>query len=388
MNDFYLEDKLRLMGQPKRTIGDYVESEGILVPTRFNSVLEAINSGRPIIFRSEHVQDYEGASGIVESPKLDWIKSDWKINVENEDQIKNYLFNPKKDDRRTYSLASHYCGLMNISLEDFVSKISFSSWEKIRGYSRTITSDSAIKGRYHIETWGENPENKLVANYSIFEQNELRNQVYSPLNREFEETVPRLVELYEQIRHLPRFDPNHCPIMEFVTSFEGENYFLQYHRTRDFEKSEFLLEREPTKNEKQTPFVRGATSPQGITVRATKVYGWQFLEGNKIRLKENEEASFDSHWNRVFSELMVRKRLIQFNSESDCRFKLMKYIAKHDPRSKLFKPKISLIDDFSNLVSKEDLELMYQQSVDSGEDQTITMYVISDGRKAYYQRVD
>jgi len=65
MADYYLEDRSRLQGQPKRTIADYVEQQGILVPRRFDSLEEAQASGLPILARSEHSQDYDGVSGLL-----------------------------------------------------------------------------------------------------------------------------------------------------------------------------------------------------------------------------------------------------------------------------------------------------------------------------------
>ncbi len=41
MNDFYIEHPEELNCQPKKTIGDYVESCGIPVPRRFESLAEA-----------------------------------------------------------------------------------------------------------------------------------------------------------------------------------------------------------------------------------------------------------------------------------------------------------------------------------------------------------
>ena len=41
MGDYYTSDPSRLHGQPKRTIGDYVASQGILVPRRFDTLEEA-----------------------------------------------------------------------------------------------------------------------------------------------------------------------------------------------------------------------------------------------------------------------------------------------------------------------------------------------------------
>ena len=49
MTDFYLQNPAELNGQPKKTIGDYVEQNEILVPRRHASLDEALSSGRKII---------------------------------------------------------------------------------------------------------------------------------------------------------------------------------------------------------------------------------------------------------------------------------------------------------------------------------------------------
>ena len=67
MIDYYLEDTTRLNGQPKRTISDYVESQGVLVPRRFATLEEARRSRVKVIARSEHEQDYDGVSDLGES---------------------------------------------------------------------------------------------------------------------------------------------------------------------------------------------------------------------------------------------------------------------------------------------------------------------------------
>ena len=68
--DHYTTHPEALKGQPKRTIADYVEQHGILVPRRFDSLSEARRSKKAILLRSEHEQEYDGCSGILESIKL------------------------------------------------------------------------------------------------------------------------------------------------------------------------------------------------------------------------------------------------------------------------------------------------------------------------------
>ena len=83
--DYYLEDIARLEGQPKRAIADYVEQNGILVPRRFASLQDARASGLPIIARSEHPQDYAGASGILKSLLL--YKEEY-VDIQTEEKLK------------------------------------------------------------------------------------------------------------------------------------------------------------------------------------------------------------------------------------------------------------------------------------------------------------
>ncbi len=51
-------------------IVDYVEDAGFLVPRRFKDLEEAldfVDQGGKVIMRSEHPQDYDGVSGLLES---------------------------------------------------------------------------------------------------------------------------------------------------------------------------------------------------------------------------------------------------------------------------------------------------------------------------------
>lgn len=62
--DYYTEHPPH---QPKREIAEYVRSQDILVPEIYDSLKTALQSGNPFIVRSEHPQDYAGASGLVSS---------------------------------------------------------------------------------------------------------------------------------------------------------------------------------------------------------------------------------------------------------------------------------------------------------------------------------
>lgn len=72
--DYYLEDRARLEGQPKRAIADYVEQNGIMVPRRFGSLQEARASGKEVLLRSEHQQDSSMLLNVVSDGKRALVK--------------------------------------------------------------------------------------------------------------------------------------------------------------------------------------------------------------------------------------------------------------------------------------------------------------------------
>jgi hypothetical protein len=203
-----------------------------------------------------------------------------------------------------------------------------------------------------------------------------------PLTDDLRDGLLGLIETYEAVRNLPRFDPNHCPIMEFQTS-HGKDFFLQYHRTRDFDPVKFELTRQPIDGEIEVPFVRGATPPEGITARVAFQYAGAF-EG-KLQLRDYEEGSWDIHYSHVFPELMVRKRnlqMIYMSSQSNLDFNLLKFVVHHEQRSKLFKPRVSVIHKIEDIITHED------RKRESDEDQYVNVYVVSDGKRAFIKRVD
>lgn len=368
MGDYYTENPEELKDQPKKTIADYVEENRILVPRRFKSLRKAKKSGLHIIIRSEHPQDYDGASGLLWSPDLNE-----DLKSKNEKKIKKEVVETAQP------RISEYCSLLNISEKKFINEISFSYWEIIEGYNRAVIADSAIKGKYHIICEGVSP-----ANYTIFDNGKI-NSFCNKLPSELEEDLPKIIELYEEIRNLDKFDSNHCPIMEFQSSIDNgkvRNFFLQYHRTRDFEPSDFVIERGPEKNEVKSRVVRGKTPPEGINVKAILVYGFESLDCyNNWKLSEQEDARMTYTHNRPFSEIMSRRRKVNLID-----YKSLKHILTHFLKSTLFKPELSIINS-KELYTQEEYSLMLKNARETKTNQTIDFHVISDGRKAYIKRI-
>ena len=131
MSDFYIANPHELRGKPKATIADYVEQNGILVPKRFATFDEALRYGLPIIARSEHTQDYDGASGLLKSPV---IAPEQGITDEG---VKKEILKGERWRK--------YCALFGIGELQFETSVSVSYWEKIPGYNIGIIADLLIR---------------------------------------------------------------------------------------------------------------------------------------------------------------------------------------------------------------------------------------------------
>ncbi len=378
MADYYLKDHTRLHGQPKRTVGDYVENNGILVPRRFDSLAEARAVGIPFLARSEHPQDYDGASGII--PTL----SDRNLSdTLSEEDLKRKALS----DKDFGSKYNAYCALLGTDEKQFGEDISFSFWQEIDGYNRTIVADSALPHKYHIMT--TKIVKPFLPNYALVEEGKLVTQYGTPLMNVLIDGLPELLELYESIRTLPHFDANHCPIMEFQTESEtGKNYFLQYHRTRDFVPVSFRIERPALGNEITSLFVRGATPSEGTTFDLTVIPG-RFLHKKReaLTIPELEDAAFLSRW-ILYDETMARRRRCIFSKVRNVEDCLIPAARGHTTRSALFKPELSIIVSNNAVCSEQEFRTLWYRGKETGEDQKIKVHVVSDGRKAYIRRVD
>jgi hypothetical protein len=404
--DYYLQDKSRLEGQPKRAIAEYAEQNGILVPRRFDSLAEARDSHKPILLRSEHPQEYDGISGLLDSLSLS--NSPVRDSQDTEEVKQKYFEKEEKADG--IPLYKQFCKSLGLNEEEFRKQTSFSIWECLEGLNRAVIADSSIPNRYHIMTLPHRDDiDNWFCNYAIVDNGELTKDLIMPLPEELKEGLRDLIETYEQIRHLERFDSNNCPIMEFQT-YKGKNYFLQYHRTRDFLPVDFILDRDLKEGEIEVPFVRGATSKEGGTFKTTVYYA-----GNWYFNPEDEDGSFDLHHNRIFPELQFKKRKLQIINSKDLTNELTCLVADHIQKSKLFKPKVSAIFPIE-LVMKDNEVLWggydhvhfangrkyvprdptlkdgesifnFSEEVQKGHNASMDIHFVSDGKRAFVKRV-
>lgn len=366
MTDFYLQNPPM---QPKAEIADYVESNGILVPRRFETEKQARNSGLEIICRSEHPQDYAGFSGLLNSPRLDNFG---EMNKSSKKQLENY------------------CILTGTSKEEFLSQLSYSFWERLEGDNCKVIADSSLKNRYHMF---------IRSAYFLVEDS----RIISKFDTEGVEDpeVAKIINFYEQIRTLDRFDPNHCPVIEFQ-QVDRDLLFLQYHRIRDFEESTFSLNREANSDEIECEFVRGVTSKDGVEVKcqvATYNNKLDIFTGEieNIRLLNKRSEAFFAVGANPFPELVneiqSRERIANFLTQMKYRcgenIDLGFYmpIRGHDSISAIFKPQLGIAVPYDQLFTRDDVNTLYKKAKQTKEDQFVDVHVVSDGRKAFVKRL-
>jgi len=405
--DYYLEDLNRLEGQPKRAVADYVESNGILVPCRFDSFEEAKNSDKKIILRSEHPLEYAEISGLLDSCYLESVG-----NVNNIEEIKRVISNRLDKDGmsvfRGHYLMQGYCSMIGLDFDETWDKLSFSFWEYLPGINKTIVADSSIKGRYHIQEnmFGSVKEDLWIHKHFIIEEGKLIKS-FGCVHPDVKERGDflEMIELYETIRNLPRFDGNNCPMMEFQ-SVGDKHYFLQYRRGRDFVASDFELDSSVQDN---TLFVRGHTPKEGIYGKVTVAYveNWSDVNSWSWKVSDKEFGSFDFHYNWAFSNIMCPRRKLQLihpSAKSDLNFELMKFVVKHSLNTKLFSPEVSVIckdevfrdlkgydnegDSYKDFLEGSEVARLGELARKTGENQGIEVHLVSDGKRAILEGTD
>ena len=396
---------LGLVSQPKSTITAYMKHHGILTPRVYDTLSDALASGKKIVARSEHWQDYMGASGlsrsiflskeIIEKAQVDLtpeLNQPWSIFNEHpafEEVVKKHdslieidklndllIANASKISQKDFEQCiirldardiEQFCKWQGLNLQEFYNDSSLSYWEYIDGWNRKIVADSSISKRYHILTRPEwnSPSYLIVDNDTLTEG-------AKDLPPELIQQVKKTIDFYESIRSL--LDPNHCTLVEFQTTKNGDNYFLQALRTRVFSESKFDIRDIDTSNMQPCTYVRGATPKTGMLLNTSTFYP------QEIRQKPlpHEDASFDRVVSdRLFMELMTKKRKVQFldGDFGDIAFGITN---QHLPTSKLFKPATSAGVKFGALLSKDARNILQ-----ANPGIKIPILFISDGRSAF-----
>lgn len=385
--------------QPKREIAEYVASHGIKIPPIFADLREALRSGQPVLVRSEHPQDRAGSSGVVDSLLINpqelstfYLRdsSDWKeFFKRRQPNLKSRLIEatamqagslPQTEvEKRIGGLSFYsingYCKFNGIGRSDFMKDLSFSYWQALPGINRAVIADSAIKGRHHILSYGQDMRQGFFVlrnhAYYIIENGQVTEGDNYKFPKESDSMYQSVIDFYESVRSLPKFNPNHCPIME-VQTVNKKHYFLQYHRTRDFQAADFVLDRPAGEGEMEAVFVRGVTPSEGMSVTVGVHY-------DALMPKPEEEGAMDFWPNRQLIEAFVRNRKLQIIDAKD----MFSDDPGHRQRSLLFKPQLSI-------ALERDQRDLLKAGINYSEENPQPMFqveVVSDGRKAYIKRV-
>jgi hypothetical protein len=269
---------------------------------------------------------------------------------------------------------------MNLDFEKFNEEISFSYWEHIPGFNRSIVADSAIPNKWHVMT--KDLDKKSASLFTTYENGEI-----ICYDQDIHAVVPQLLDLeplietYEKIRRLPNFDSNHCPLMEFQTDRDGKNYFLQYHRTLDFEPADFVLDRLANKDEIEAIFVRGATPKEGIKSKI-------LISKKTHTLFEYERAALDVFTcmeESVATEILSRRIGTLISGPHKNLNILSSFAAEHNNRSLAFKPQ-NLIIYGEDIFEHAELSYKIMMAHKTGKTQYLDINIVADGRRAILSR--
>lgn len=394
--------------QPKKEIGDYVEKNGIPTARRFeghDEALEYVKSGGRIVIRSEHPDEYAGASGLLSSFFVDQVaireyKEHCSKNGAHINWAKvhdnHYRYNakqvilsqiettPEPQLEQNLKILSfpdveYYCRLTNQDVDAFYSQISYSYWQSVDGLNRSIIADSAIPGRYHI--FANDPNvvfyrhgKEGFVNYSVVDNGKVIINSMDQMKGDFVGEI----EFYNKVRNLENFDPNQCPIIEFQTDRKGQHHFLQYHRTRSVNPTTFTLDRGKRGNEFEAVHVRGATpTKDGRDYKIITQYS-DFAKIKSLPLF-GQDGSVLSHELRspVFEEIMSRRNTVNIGSFDNLDSLAYNSRDTHAPKSYLFNSDIFVAVPYKKLPRFKRLE--------KGEIQMVDCHITSDGRRSYVQ---
>lgn len=386
-SDYWLSEAT--LESPKRQVGDYVENEGFAVPRRFDTLgdaLKVVKAGGRIAIRSEHPDEYDGASGLMQTYILDSDSPDEAVRaferygefdideqvhesqnrsvVTGRGEMPGYatmadvvlgVAQHEPTDvtlRRLKELNGHrhavrrYADITGRCEAEFMDEANFSFWEYVPGVNATVVADTAVDNRYHIFA-DRSDRRPVYAGWKIANDNGSSivdtpdDVVLTP------ETTAQLIDTYEQIRNLPRFDSSHCPIMELQLDEEGQIWFLQYHRTRDFKATHTSLDPADFSTQEgwqKAEGVRGALDSP-VTMKTALWYPDKYgttLNGRlRQTLPESEDAAADWHWDLALTETLSRRRhgYIANNSLHDL---YKSFAVAHAPRSRWFKPEAAI----------------------------------------------
>ncbi len=209
---------------PKQAIGEYVESQGFHVPLIHNQAeWEDAFDNNQAMLRSELPQDYKGLSGLYSSLPIskkffESLSPYDETQPEFREKLNNLLFDGLRnseiaptDYMSTFVWPNERESLMHAMYRLGISGIEHlyapeaSRWRYTPGANLTVFKDTAIEDRYHVKSFSNKDSYVMGWRFDGVSDNDKisfdRGDLSVP--------VRQMVDFYEQIRALPRFDVSH-----------------------------------------------------------------------------------------------------------------------------------------------------------------------------------
>ena len=123
-----------------------------------------------------------------------------------------------------------------------------------------------------------------------------------------------------------------------------------------------------------------------MTIETVVAYAPEVNQSIEWHLQD-EEGSMDFHGNNVFAEIMTRRRILQIGhlrpDDASC--------PDHLTISQILKPEIYValnFDEFFEMLPLDEIRTMQKAARQTGENKSITLQLVSDGKKSYVSRVN
>lgn len=381
--------------QPKKDIGEYVRANSdIKVPVRYESLEQALNTmqkGSPVIMRSEHPQEYDQFSGLLDSYVLDkehpprgnpFLADILRCSGTSEEILMSAkLDGPTKRALRRYLTLTR-------QTDTFYDDVSFSFWEHIPGRNIAVVADDAVEGRYHLTSHGSGgrggPRGGIfnVRGRPFNESDAIADSLGQNMDHQ---TIKQLIKTYDQVRDLPRFSRQQCPIMEMQVDDNGEIWFLQYHRARTFRATTERLD------PKDYPYQEGwqlAQTVRGaigsfVTLKTALWHPEHYRPADRP-----EDASFDLHFDIGLSEYLAPTRTAGFSHMNAIDLYRNMADGRHELRSRWFKPAGALAlgrSTYEQFISPAEKDALLDK-IFRGEMSWLTIDAASDGLQGFIRR--
>jgi hypothetical protein len=375
--DYFMQNPPR---QPKLEVVRYVGSQGFAVPRCYETLDEA-RSELPddhIFVRGEHPQDYDGASDLISSFRLDgMIRSAVRSGVGYDELLRRRLQGKDKK-----SMLSQYFSLLDESPKSNTGDVSVSYWERIIPKAKVVAFKDPVKnGTTHLMYASDGQGHYSRSHYVLL--NEPEGTMVDLINDEDIEDIIADLEVvasqYKQISDLEKFCAGHSYSAEFVLDDKGTANFVQMHRGQDNQGNpDFVVNpADYSKEWTQAGLAVGKTESTGITLPVRRSTYLVDIPG----VKEGFRAGKGHRVNPIIGRAVVEH--IALNTQvylhaHECKVVLEESVVGHSARSGITRPPLALMAPSS-----------FAKDWDGPQfNEEFVLEVVSDGKTAMLRAVE